>query len=141
MAIAIAPLPVPRSRISHSALRGISRSAQFDEQFGLRARHQRGRVTSSSQRPELLAPGDVGHRFAGEPALHTLSKRCMRKLVEFVFGVCEQVAARHVDGAAQQELGVEPRRFAERLRAAPSRISAICSIGNGHSSFAFAYTR
>ena len=90
-------------------LAGYLAQGKVDEQLSLRARHQGCRADQQLVRPEFAAAHDVSHGFATIAACQQCLKALHGELVEFIFRVREQVAARHIDSPAQQYLSVEPR--------------------------------
>ena len=89
-----------------------ARERLLDEEFGLRAGHERVRRDHQGQRPELPHPGDVGERHPGSAPLHRVLEAAPCVRVERILRVRHQVGARHVDRAGQQQLGVQPRAVA-----------------------------
>ena len=102
-----------RAKIEHLPF-GFTRDLaqrEVDQQFRLGARHEGRGTDQQLMGPELPGTRDVGHGFTAKAPLEYGDKALGGQLVEFVFGVCEQVAAGHVDCPAQKDLGVQPRRF------------------------------
>ena len=82
---------------------------QLDQKLGLGSWYQRCGADKQLMRPEFFGSRDVRHGFAADTPLQQCLESIFGQVVEFVLRVCEEVAARHVNRLAQQNLGIKPR--------------------------------
>ena len=85
---------------------------EIDQQFGLGARHERGGADHQFERPKLLDPRDIRHRLTCDAAIEQAVQALAGRVVQRILRMRDQVAARNVNGARQQNLGIEACRVA-----------------------------
>ncbi len=59
-------------------------------------------------RPEFPGSHDVGHGLTVHPAPQQRIEAIEGPVIKDVFGMCEQIAARHVYCPAEKDLGIQP---------------------------------
>ena len=89
---------------------GEMRHRRLDQRLAIGARHQHARPHRQLDRPEGTTAGNIGDRLMREPPREQRAKAVRRWGVE---PLQQQRFARDAEGVCHQQLGIEPRRFAD----------------------------